>query len=520
MNQSLAAAYVRIDALRRALEASGDGPVRIAETHISWVLLTPAIAYKLKKPVRLGFLDFRSLEQRRRACEEELRINRRFAPDLYLDLAQVHDGPQGPSFGGLGAVVDTAVRMRRFPDGALWSERVAAGTLTHSHVDSFAVGLADLHREAPTAPPGSRFGSPAMYRTVVDGIVTAIDDWQAALPSRDSGWQGVRDWLTRQLLDLDSHWSGRLSAGHVRECHGDLHLGNVLQAGDDTTAFDALEFDPDLRWIDPLHDLAFVVMDLMAHGRRDLAFRLFNGYLEASGDYDGLPAFRFFLVARALVRAQVCVLSPATDEDQARDVSATGYLELASQLVKERDPRLAIMHGLPGSGKTFTSQGLVEVVGAIRVRSDVERKRAFGLSALESSKKDGLTSIYDNSASQRTYARMLVVARTALEAGWPTIVDAAFLRRAERNAFADLAASLRVPFTILHCGAEPALLRQRIAMRRDKGNDASEADLEVLERLSLLSEPLDPLELELRIPCEAGNPEPPGALARRWQARR
>ena len=182
MNQSLAAAYVRIDALRRALEASGDGLVRVAETHISWVLLTPALAYKIKKPVRLGFLDFTDLEQRRRACEEELRINRRFAPDLYLDLVQVHDGPQGPSFGGLGAVVDTAVRMRRFPDGALWSERVAAGTLTHSHIDSFAVRLADLHREAPTAPLGSRFGSSAMYRTVVDRIVTAIDDAPASLP--------------------------------------------------------------------------------------------------------------------------------------------------------------------------------------------------------------------------------------------------------------------------------------------------------------------------------------------------
>ena len=203
-----------------------------------------------------------------------------------------------------------------------------------------------------------------------------------------------------------------------------------------------------------------------------------------------------------------------------RDVTATGYLELASQLVKERDPRLAIMHGLPGSGKTFTSQALVEVVGAIRVRSDVERKRAFGLSALESSKKEGLASIYDDSASQQTYARLLLVARTALEAGWPTIVDAAFLRRAERNGFAELAANLRVPFTILHCDAEPALLRQRIAMRRDKGNDASEADLEVLERLSLLSEPLDPLELELTIRCEAGNPQPPATLARRWQAGR
>ena len=312
MNQSVAAASLRVDALRGALEASGHGPVRVVETHISWVLLTPAIAYKLKKPVRLGFLDFTSLEQRRRACEEELRINRRFAPELYLDLVEVHDGPQGPSFGGVGAVVDTAVRMRRFPDGALWSERVAAGTLTHSQVDSFAARLADLHREAPIAPPGSPFGSSATYRTVVDRIVTAIDEWQAALPSRDSGWQGVRNWLTRQLLELERHWSARLSVGHVRECHGDLHLGNVLQAGDDPTAFDALEFDPELRWIDPLHDLAFLVMDLLAHGRRDLAFRLLNGYLEASGDYEGLPAFRFFLVARALVRAQVRVLSPAT----------------------------------------------------------------------------------------------------------------------------------------------------------------------------------------------------------------
>ena len=511
----VAESRARVAALREQLEAREGAPVRVIETHVSWVLLAGPLAYKLKKPVRLGFLDFTSLAERQRCCAEELRLNRRFAPDLYLDVVEVRRGPHGPRFDGDGELVDVAVRMRRFADGALWSERLAAGSLGPAQVDAFARRLAAAHGAAAVAPADAGFGAPALRARVAEGLVAAIDGWQAARPSRVPEWPVARAWLRAEVVRLDRHWAERLRAGAVRECHGDLHLANVVQQGDAAFAFDALEFAAELRWIDPLDDLAFLVMDLLADGRRDLGFRLLNAYLEESGDYEGVPALRFFLVSRALVRAEVAVLRSAGG-DAAADAAALRYLRLACALARGADPRLAITCGLPGSGKTFVSQSLAETVGAVRVRSDVERKRLFGVASLESSRDRVPGGIYGAAATELTYARLLAVARTVLGAGWPALVDAAFLRRAERDRFRALAATGAAPFAILHCRADMAVLRERIAARRERGDDASEADLDVLDRLAPNAEALDAAELASTIDCDPGSLRDPAALARRW----
>jgi hypothetical protein len=393
--------------------------------------------------------------------------------------------------------------MRRFADGALWSERLAAGSLAPSQVDAFARRLASAHGAAPVAAADADFGSAALRAHVVAGLITAIDAWQAAGPAPVPEWPALRAWLREEVARLEGHWSERLRAGAVRECHGDLHLANVVQRGDEAFAFDALEFAAELRWIDPLDDLAFLVMDLLASGRRDLGFRLLNAYLEESGDYDGVPALRFFLVSRALVRAEVAVLRGAGADPGDDQEAALRYLRLACTLARGRDPRLAITCGLPGSGKTFVSQALAETVGAVRVRSDVERKRLFGVAALESSRDRVRGGIYGAAASALAYARLLAVAGVVLRAGWPTLVDAAFLRRAERDRFRGLAASCAAPFAILHCRADMGLLRKRIAARRERGDDASEADLDVLERLSRVAEPLADDEIAATIVCDS-----------------
>ena len=516
----LAAARSRVEALRAELAGRDGAAPRLVETAISWVLIGSRLAYKIKKPVRLPYLDFTTLDARRRFCAEELRLNRRFAPELYLDVVDIRDGPAGPSFEGSGPVLEAAVRMRRFPDGALWSERMAAGSLGAAHVDAFARRLAVAHREAAIAPERSGFGSDAAHERVARGSIAAIDAWQREGAAAAAQWPALRDWLARERERLAPHWRVRLAAGKVRECHGDLHLANVVQLGDEAIAFDALEFDPALRWIDPLDDAAFVAMDLVAHGRRDLAFRFVDSYLEASGDHDGLPALRFFLVSRALVRAQVAALC------EARGIAAQGarpaidYLHLAATLAGSGDARLAITHGLPGSGKTFISQRLLEAVGAIRARSDVERKRLFGLAPLESSRERVAGGIYDADATRRTYARLLEIARIALAAGWPAIVDAAFLRREERAQFAALARSLRVPFAIVDCRAALQLLRARVVARQATAADASEADLAVLERLVHADEPIDDSENGCAIVFDGNAPEPADKLAGRWRAMR
>jgi predicted kinase len=267
-----------------------------------------------------------------------------------------------------------------------------------------------------------------------------------------------------------------------------------------------------------LDDMAFLAMDLLAHGQRALAFRFVNAYLEASGDYDGLPGLRFHMVCRALVRSQVTAIAAGQGAASAAGCGADGYRAFAVALSRGDDARLAITHGLPGSGKTFTSQGMLEAAGAIRVRSDVERKRLFGLDALQPSRDHLPGGIYDEVTTRRTYARLGDVARIALGAGWPVIVDAAFLRRAERAGFAALAATLAVPYAIVDCRAPRALLHRRLEQRRASGSDASEADSAVLEHLLDADEPLDEIECTSAIVAGAAPSMPATALAQQWLA--
>ncbi|MBA3624069.1 MAG: AAA family ATPase [Methylibium sp.] len=519
-DDSIAAAQARVTALHASLQALQEQSVRLVETHLSWVLLTDRHVYKLKKPLRLPFVDFRTLAARRHFCEEELRLNRRLAPSLYLDVVEVRESAAGPVFGGDGPVLDVAVMMRRFDDGALWSERLAAGALAPHDIDQLAQRLADFHRGACVALVASGFGSPAIQGRVIGRLIDGIDVWyarHAAAATPQLRWPAVRTWLQQQLLALAPLFEARRRDSRVRECHGDLHLANLLQLDEEATAFDGIEFDPALRWIDVLNDIAFVAMDLMAHSERGLAFRFVDAYLEASGDHDGLPALRLYLVSRALVRAQVAVIVETQGRHAPSGFGTADYLALATRLACRGDARLAITHGLPGSGKSFVSQGLLESAGAIRLRSDVERKRLFGLSALQSSQGREAGGIYDSASTARTYVHLLQVARVALVAGWPVIIDAAFLRAAERANFAALAKELGVPFAILDCQAPLPLLRQRLEQRQARGGDASEADVAVLERLLAIAEPLSAAERIVTLDCAAEKP-PLATLAQRWCA--
>ena len=517
---SFAAARTRVAALAASVASHEGAPPRLIETAISWVLLGRTLAHKIKKPLRLPYLDFTTLAARRRFCDEELRLNRRFSPELYLGVVDIREGAAGPSFEGEGPVRDVAVRMRRFPDGALWSERIEAGVLGVDEVEGFARRLAAVHGDADVAPPSSGFGTAPAHARIARGSIVAIDAWQRRGGGRAPEWPAVREWLERERERLAPHWPARLAAGKVRECHGDLHLANVVQLGEQANAFDGVEFDPTLRWIDPLDDAAFLAMDLLAHGRRDLAFRFLDAYLEASGDHAGLPALRFFMVSRALVRAQVGTLCEARGIEAQGGLSAMDYLRVAATLARDGDRGLAITHGLPGSGKSYISQQLVAAVGAVRLRSDVERKRLFGLAALDSSSEQVPDGIYSAAATRRTYARLLDLARVAIAAGWPTIVDAAFLRHEERERFAALAAELGVPFAIVDCEAALPLLRQRVVARQASGSDASEADVAVLERLVDVDEPLDAIEKRKAIAFRADAADALDQLAGRWQAMR
>jgi predicted kinase len=304
----------------------------------------------------------------------------------------------------------------------------------------------------------------------------------------------------------------------VRECHGDLHLRNAVVLDDAVVAFDGLEFDPALRWIDVQSDIAFMAMDLQAHRRDDLAMRFLDAWLTVIGDVDGLALQRFYAVYRALVRAMVGRLHPEVPPEP----SADDYLALARRLALHPDaPRLLVTHGLSGSGKSWLTRRLLERCGALRLRSDVERKRLHGLPAHERSAALVPGGIYGPESTLKTYASLQQGARTLLAAGWPVIVDAACLRRAERDAFHALAGELGVPFTLLDCQAAPATLRERVRHRQGQGRDPSEADVAVLERQRQFDEPLAADEQAVAIVCRTDDPALDlDALAARWRSAR
>jgi len=501
------------DGLARYLARHSGLPVARAETHISWLLFCGPDAYKLKKPLKLAFLDFSTPALRQHFCEEELRLNRRLAPQIYLDVLPVTGAPEAPALGGHGPAIDHVLHMRRFADDALWSTRLAQGLLSADDLGRLGERLAAFHGAAPRAAADGGHGQPADIAAATAKVLAPLLTW----PHSAAQARSLQAWLGAEEARRMPWWRCRLAEGFVRECHGDLHLGNLVQLPEGPTAFDCIEFDPALRWIDTMNDLAFLTMDLQVRGRRDLAFALLDGYLSHSGDWDGLAGLRYFEVYRALVRAMVAGLrqgqgggAPADEPDY------LGWaLRHATAPEAGRGAPLLITHGLSGSGKSTWARALLQAVGAVRLRSDVERKRLFGLGPLDDSHAHGLD-IYTPEATERTFAQLEDTARTLLHAGYPVIVDAAFLRRDQRDRFAALARHLHSPWLILHCQLGQDELARRLAQRRAAGQDPSEATPAVLQQQLGHAQGLDADETASAVTVGDCHPAGVAQVLQRW----
>ncbi len=479
--------------------------VDLEETHISWVLLAGDYAYKVKKPVRLPFLDFSTLAARRHFCEEELRLNRRTAPDLYLEVVPVARGADGGAqVGGPGEPVEYALKMRRFASADLADAMARRGALGAAQIDALAAALAQFHAAAPRTTRRTRPLRTARPTAIEAPALGNFDQLAALEPAPDAACAArlaaLRAWTAREAARLRPAFAARREQGFVRECHGDLHLGNIAFIAGRAVPFDCIEFDPALRWIDVMSEVAFVVMDLLAHRLPGLAWRLLDAWLAATGDYEGIAVLRFYLVYRAMVRAKIARLRS----------SAQGFAEhlaLAEALCLRNRPGLVLMHGLSGSGKTWASQRLLERLGAVRLRSDVERKRLHGLAAQAQTGAALATGIYDAASTQKTYARLASLAEAVLEAGYPAVVDAAFLEREQRARLRRAADRAGAACVIAHCAAPEATLRQRVAERAARADDASEAGIAVLERQLAGAQPLAPDEEAITVALDTATAE-------------
>lgn len=466
--------------------------IQLIETHISWVLLTGDYAYKIKKPVNFGFLDFTELSAREHFCGEELRLNQRLTEGLYLEVLPITGSVEAPQINGEGPVIEYALKMRQFPQEGLLSTLQANGELNNDHIDALATQIAHFHLQAPQVPQEHYQGTPA---AVMEPVQQNFDQIRPFLTDKADLQQldALQAWARTSFDRLEPLLAERKAEGFIRECHGDIHLGNATVIEGKVVIFDCIEFNEPFRFTDVWGDAGFLAMDLEDRGLKSLARRFVSQYLELTGDYAGLQLLNFYKAYRAMVRAKVALFSmPQGAEGLAR---ANGlrqyrrYAELAESYSAIPSRFLAITSGVSAVGKSHVAVRTVEALGAVRLRSDVERKRLFGEQQAEAAKvlQSG---IYNHQASAETYARLHQLADLILAAGFPVTIDATYLKREQRDAAAAVAEARGVPFLILECNAPEAVIASWLSQRQSENNDPSDATLEVIQMQLATREPL------------------------------
>ena len=457
--------------------------LQLVETHISSVIIDADYVYKLKKPIDLGFLDFSSLEKRHHFCDEEIRLNKRLSPDLYLDVLPIHGTVDDPSFEQEGPVLEYLVRMRPFPQQAQLDRMLERGALDETHMISLAGYVADFHEHAARASEQQAFGSPERVRQPgvhnFSQIRQLIND-----PQIVSRLDAIERWSDAHYQLNVEFFQQRKQQGFVRECHGDLHLRNLAWVNDSALAFDCIEFDPALYWIDVINDVAFLVMDLLSQQQHQLAMSFLNHYLQHSGDFAGLRILPFYLVYRAMVRAKIEAITFSQSGIAERDKQQAlehlqSYLALAESLIQPPAPILILMHGASASGKSTIAQAIGGQLDAIVLRSDVERKRLFGMTAAQAAADSYQQGIYSQQATADTYNRLALLSADIIDSGYSVIVDATFSDPQQRQVFQQLAQDKDCCLVMLDLKVPETILRQRILERR---NDVSDADLSVLQQ--------------------------------------
>jgi uncharacterized protein len=453
--------------------------IQVLDTHISWVVLTGEFAYKIKKPLKLAFLDYSTLEKRKHYCERELALNRRWAPGLYVDVVPICGSFRAPVVGGEGSPIEYAVKMKQFPQSAQLDEQLSAGRLVDADMIDLAETVAKTHAAVPVYEASSADDWVAGVRDAM------VENFEYLGESADpEAIRRLQYWTRQELDDCLELLIARYTSGFVRECHGDLHLKNVVRLPTGIVPYDCVEFSDELRNIDVISDISFLVMDLAARDEKALAWSFINRYLECSGDYAGVSLLRLYVVYHALIRAKIAAIRAVErvhDTNRQRDrAELAHYCTVAQRWVESGVPRLVIMHGFSGSGKTWLSQQLMLQLPAIRMRSDIERKRVHGLRETERSDSGVAQGVYAPDAHTRIYERLAGLAEPVLRAGHSVIVDASFLDRAQRDRFRDLAGRAGKEFVILSTRAAPDELRRRMERREHVGRDPSEADNAVL----------------------------------------
>lgn len=457
--------------------------IRTTETHISYLFFTGRYVYKVKKPVDFGFLDFTTLERRRFFCQEEVRLNSRLSPDVYLGVEEIREENGQVSFGGQGKIVEYAVKMKELPAEGMLIRLVSEGVAKPELMDRIAKVIASFHLEAETSPEIAEFGNVSVIKKNMQEnfIQTVLYIGKTLLREQ-------YDFISERAANFLEHhnliFAKRKSGGMIKDCHGDLHLGAICVEKDNIHVFDCIEFNNRFRYGDTASDIAFLTMDLEYNNRFDLSSAFLESYINYSGDSEILGVLRFYKSYRAYVRGKV--MSFLLDEEEVSEeqkmkalTSAKGYFGLAYSYLMQ--PTLTIMAGLVGTGKSAVAVSLGEATGAPVVRSDEARKRLAGIQPDEHRYEDYEKGIYSEEFTEKTYSELLKEGSEALGGGRSIVLDASYKNRAERERAAALAREKGARFFIIECVCDEEVVRARLTKRMGE-KEVSDGGWETYEK--------------------------------------
>ncbi|MBD2362326.1 AAA family ATPase [Anabaena minutissima FACHB-250] len=466
-------------------------PIQLIQTHVSYVLLTGDYAYKLKKPVNFGFLDFSTLENREHFCQEELRLNKRGAAELYLEVLPITLEGEQYVLGGTGNPVEYAVKMRQFPQETLLSSLFADDKLKETDLEELGRVVAQYHAKTETNDYIRSFGEVSQIRAAFDENYQQTAKYIGG-PQTQAQFDETKAYTERFFAERQELFQRRIQNDYIRECHGDLHLRNICLWQDKILLFDCIEFNEPFRFVDVMFDIAYAVMDLEAQQRPDLSNAYLNTYVEQTGDWEGLEVLPIYLNRQSYVRAKVTSFLlddpsvPATVKEEASKTAAK-YYKLAWEYTKPKQGKLILMSGLSGSGKSTTAKYLARQTGAIHLRSDAVRKHLGGIPLYERGGDD----LYTPEMTQKTYARLLNLGIILANQGYTVILDAKYDKQELRQEAIAQAQKHQLPLQIIYCTAPLEVVRERLVNRT---GDIADATVDLLASQLKQTEPFTDTE--------------------------
>ena len=480
-------------------------PIHAVQTHISYVVLTGDYAYKIKKPVDLGFLDFSTLEKRRHFCSEELHLNKLFAPALYIEVASIVETDGGYRFARPGEennAVEYAVRMKQFEERQLLLNVFNRGELTEERMVEIATKLAALHAQSHTDASIAEFGRPESIAAMAEENYKHVRPFIGTTQG-ESQFRETKAFTDRFIRENGAIFERRIAEGMIRECHGDLHLNNICIFEGRIEFFDRIEFNDLFKNIDVMYDLAFLMMDLQFRGRPDFANVLVNTYIERTGDYEGALLLPLYLSMRAYVRGKVHSILQADEHLDATDRGAAlneakSYFEHAWEYTRPKPGRMICMSGLSGSGKSTIARCLAQPLDALHLRSDAVRKHLAGVPLEETDE-----SLYTEEMTRRTYRELARLGLRLASEGFSVILDAKYDRLEQRREVIEGAEERGVPLKFLLCTTDVSTLKQRL---RDRVPDVSDATGDLVDRQAAEFEDFSDAERALTIEVDTTAP--------------